>query len=505
MQFFNNINGRIERDCPHETISYSMRDSKGVLLDVKLDKLFGCKSNGIYIELGAFDGLTQSNTAFFEFYRSWSGILIEPSKHAYDLCCKNRPKSAVLNLCCVSSDYQQKTIMGDFNSNLMASVSGKRLYSQNLVEVNCCTLNNIIREHIPNKSIDLLSLDTEGYELSVLKGLDLSLNRPRFLLIEVYTSDYDKIVNYLCLHNYALHSNFSNYNFIDNPTWDGTHNDFLFYDEQCLPKIITGERLQEICDLYLGVETDFNFNPLISKQHLKHCYINSITQEFDNPTKIFCYTHNINMLASIIHLFKNDFILVTHNSDDEIRETDDVLNILNCGKLLKWFGQNICLEHEKLCFLPIGLANSQWPHGNLSAFNNIRVMSKSKSNDVYFNFHIQTNVIKRQPCFDILKNKLQWLDTIDPIENHKRLSTFRFCICPEGNGVDSHRLWECLYLNVIPIVIKSEFTSLLVKQNIPLVVLDSWENLNLNSLNYSDFDFESNSLQVLLDFSNYLQ
>jgi FkbM family methyltransferase len=490
-------------DSPVNQISYSLKDSKGLHFDLKLDSLFGAKKNGVFIELGAFDGLTQSNTAFFEFYRNWTGILIEPSKQSYDLCCANRPKSICLNLCCVSSEYTEKTIFGDFNSITMASVNGERLNSQNLVEVNCNTLNNIVRDHIPNKTIDLLSLDTEGYELNILKGFDLSVNRPKFLLIEVYKSDYDKITSYLSSFKYAMHSNFSNYNKVDNPIWDGTHNDFLFYDENKFCQIITGEKIQQICDIYLGFDDDFRFNPVIASQNFKHCNLNSLTKPFDNPQKIFCFSHRIDKLSSVIHLFQNDFILVTHNSDGEIRKCEDVVNILNCDKLLKWFGQNICFDHEKLCFLPIGLANSQWPHGNLSAFHNTRFSSTSKTNDVYFNFNISTNIIKRKPCYDILKNKLQWLATINPTENHKRLSTFRFCICPDGNGMDTHRLWECLYLNVVPIVIKNEFTNLLVKQNIPLVVLDSWENFDLNSLKYSDFDFESNSLQELLDFSNY--
>jgi hypothetical protein len=34
------------------------------------------KDNGFFIELGANDGLMQSNTAFFEFTRGWTGILI---------------------------------------------------------------------------------------------------------------------------------------------------------------------------------------------------------------------------------------------------------------------------------------------------------------------------------------------------------------------------------------------------------------------------------------------
>ena len=50
------------------------------------------------------------------------------------------------------------------------------------------------------------------------------------MLIEVYTRDYDAIVDFLKKNNYELHSNFSNYNKKAMPFWDGTHNDYLFVD-----------------------------------------------------------------------------------------------------------------------------------------------------------------------------------------------------------------------------------------------------------------------------------
>ena len=61
-------------------ISFSHCNSKKEKLDIKLDEIFDSKKNGFFIELGANNGLTQSNTAFFEKYRNWSGILIEPSR-----------------------------------------------------------------------------------------------------------------------------------------------------------------------------------------------------------------------------------------------------------------------------------------------------------------------------------------------------------------------------------------------------------------------------------------
>jgi FkbM family methyltransferase len=212
--------------------SYSLNDSKNIPLDIKLDNIFNKKENGFYIELGAFDGISQSNTAFFEFKRNWKGILIEPSKGSYELCKKNRPNSIVYNYCCVSNDYKEEYISGDFNNITMASVNGNRLKSNDLVSVQAKTLEKILTETINETiKIDFISIDTEGYEFEIIKGLNLDKFRPKYMLIEIYKQDYEKIYTYLINKNYILHSNFTNYNRNDNPIWDGTHNDFLFIDK----------------------------------------------------------------------------------------------------------------------------------------------------------------------------------------------------------------------------------------------------------------------------------
>lgn len=214
---------------------FSLTNNKGQYLDDILDtNIFNKKINGFFIELGGYDGITQSNTAFFEFYRNWKGILIEPSYDKYLECIKNRPLSKCYhNACSESSDI--KYLNGDWGS-LMSSVDGKRLNRNNLVkQVNAITLNEIIQNYIntnniSNLNIDLLSLDTEGYELNILHGLDLNKFRPNYMIIEVYNYDYDKIKNHLNNNNYELLMNISNYNKTDNQIWDGTHNDYLFKD-----------------------------------------------------------------------------------------------------------------------------------------------------------------------------------------------------------------------------------------------------------------------------------
>lgn len=210
---------------------YSHCDSKGIPLQKKLSDIIN-KESGFFIELGANDGLFQSNTAFFERELNWTGILIEPSLKGYEKCKKNRPKSISLNYACVSNEFNEDYILGDFNdNNPMGSINGKRNKTKNLVKVKAVTLEKILEDH-SNPIIDFLSLDTEGYELEILKGLNLEKNRPKYMLIEIYNVDFEKIVDYLTKHNYKLHSNLSNYNKIDNPVWDGSHNDYLFIDSK---------------------------------------------------------------------------------------------------------------------------------------------------------------------------------------------------------------------------------------------------------------------------------
>jgi hypothetical protein len=262
--------------------------------------------------------------------------------------------------------------------------------------------------------------------------------------------------------------------------------------------IISGEKIQQLADVYLGLDEDFTFNPVIREQQFKAMKFDVIINRFDNPAIVFCYTHRVGLLATKIDLFLNNFILITHNSDHGIHENDaNVLKILNNTKLQKWFGQNITFIHDKLHMIPIGIANSQWEHGIQNFNNHINI---EKKNDVYFNFNVTTNYNKRQNCYEILRTRLNWLENVTPRQNIERLAQYKFCICPEGNGFDTHRLWEALYVKTVPILLKSEYSQILAKYNVPMVVLESWNDLNIENLNYNDYDFENIVLKQILNF-----
>ncbi|MEX2546209.1 MAG: FkbM family methyltransferase [Chloroflexota bacterium] len=172
-------------------------------LDTKLESYLDI-DGGFFVEAGANDGIDQSNTAYFERRRGWSGVLIEPIPRLAEQCRANRPRSIVIETALVESDFPLSTIeMTD--CGLMSSVMGamrdetaraehlrvgaeiQGLSPVNLV-VRARTLDSILDQVKPDR-FDLLSLDVEGFELQVLRGIDLHRWAPKFVLVEARFRD----------------------------------------------------------------------------------------------------------------------------------------------------------------------------------------------------------------------------------------------------------------------------------------------------------------------------
>lgn len=185
-----------------------------------------------YIEIGANDGVSQSNTLALELCFGWRGILIEPSKAIFERLKKNRSarRNFLLQAACVSRDYPATTVEL-FYSNLMSVVSGlesdvpdarrhaeqgaKFLRSGDRVKTESApatTLDSALEIAMAPEKIGLLSLDVEGAEIEVLKGL--SLNRFRIEWILVECRDFPTMRAYLSEFGYLLEATLSQHDFL---------------------------------------------------------------------------------------------------------------------------------------------------------------------------------------------------------------------------------------------------------------------------------------------------
>ena len=222
---------------------------------------------------------------------------------------------------------------------------------------------------------------------------------------------------------------------------------------------VSGERFQNLCDAFCGTEEFLLYNPAFVFQIEKHVYLNKLDTEWDNPRYLFCFTACLPLFQERLHLLKNPFVLVSHNCDNNI--TEKFKTLADHPLLLKWFAQNLQFDHPKLHWLPIGIANEMWPHGNKDSLEYVLDFSFSipKEKDVYFFFALHTNEKERKSCKKILEDKQLKFGEVKPFVYYLQdLASHKFCISPPGNGIDCHRIWESFYFGTTPILLRNPFT-----------------------------------------------
>jgi hypothetical protein len=195
------------------------------------------------------------------------------------------------------------------------------------------------------------------------------------------------------------------------------------------------------------------------------------------------------------------FNLYFHNSDYGFEAKH--LCLCNISNLNKVYSQNLMiLPSIKVHPLPIGFANQMWDHGNIELISNCLKNTEAKSNSVYFFFDVHTNFQERSECYQIVTTKKLENQPKLPFKKYLQLlSTFEYAICPIGNGLDTHRFWECLYLKTIPICKRNIITEYYSKW-FPVFLLNDWNDLDISLLNYKNETWDNYSL---LDMNSMIE
>lgn len=243
-------------------------------------------------------------------------------------------------------------------------------------------------------------------------------------------------------------------------------------------------------------------------------------EELHNGYNIF-YTHIDNVYDFFNKKNENPFVLITHNSDGAISKNsnnskDILFDKLKIPKnLIKWYSQNVDVIFEKLESIPIGLENKKWFPEIRKEEKILNHTRKDKKNLLYINHNISTNPKERQSPYIIFSEK-PWVTLVNGGNGHmfddylENIVTHNFVLCPEGNGIDTHRLWETLYVGSIPIVKNCINTSFY--KDLPICFVDDWEEINenflhaeydrINSKNWNleklDFDFWKNKINTTI-------
>ena len=172
--------------------------------------------NGFYIEIGANDGVRQSNTLYLEKFKNWKGILVEPSKRYKNLIKNRKKKNYFFNVACCSFesvDKYKSLYYADLHTLSKNNINQKDLesfqkeaethFSGKVEEfkIEQIPLNELLIKSKAPEIIDFFSLDVEGDELNVLKGINFDDYKFKFLLIE---GDETEVTEFLLSKNYKV-------------------------------------------------------------------------------------------------------------------------------------------------------------------------------------------------------------------------------------------------------------------------------------------------------------
>lgn len=220
-----------------------------------------------------------------------------------------------------------------------------------------------------------------------------------------------------------------------------------------------------------------------------------LNEKFNDQVKendlIFCKHEFIQKLFFILD--KRDDLknlkLITRDSDCPINQ-----NLFNMKPkcISKWYAQNVEYDHKDLIPIPIGLAPEYYDSSYLTV-NSIDNASPKREKLLYINHRIETCPPYRMWIYDYFTNN-EWCTVDRPnldLENYKhRLNTHHFILCPRGNGIDTHRLWESMYLGIIPIVEDNiHYRKCLV--DLPAILVNSFKEVTYQFLLEKIEDFKN--------------
>lgn len=179
-----------------------------LLQDLWVAYELGEPRGGYFVEFGALDGRTSSNTLYLEQTLGWTGILAEPARAAHPYLSR---RAAHVDQRCVWVDSGQRLLFNEcrpVDHSTIDSYSGGDQHADSRrggtrYEVETVSLSDLLAHWQAPRRIDYLSVDTEGSELDILRAFDFAAWDVRLITVEHnYTARRDGLFELLTGHGF---------------------------------------------------------------------------------------------------------------------------------------------------------------------------------------------------------------------------------------------------------------------------------------------------------------
>lgn len=173
--------------------------------------------------------------------------------------------------------------------------------------------------------------------------------------------------------------------------------------------------------------------------------------------------------------------LITHNSD--LTYTDDINNLLLpfCYNI---YSINSISSNNKI---PLGFSDRLVP-----VIDGMSKEINKKENLIYLNFKIQ-HAIERKECFEFFSNK-NWVYVefdVPETDFYNKIKKSKYTLCPIGTGLDTHRFYESIYFDTIPIIKRNGLSDFHSK--FPCIIVNNWSEVTEDFL-INNYELNINKL-----------
>jgi len=160
------------------------------------------------------------------------------------------------------------------------------------------------------------------------------------------------------------------------------------------------------------------------------------------------------------------YIFIIHNSDRPFGQFELERLLPHANHI---YAINTTIFHPKLTTIPLGFVDKQLPF--LQSF---QPESVPRDYEIYVNFTRGTNQNKRQECLDTIEGRegVVYRTGLTVPEYYADLCRSKFVLCPEGTGIDTHRVYESLLCGATPVVLRNSLSHLYEK--LPVCIVEKW-------------------------------
>lgn len=238
--------------------------------------------------------------------------------------------------------------------------------------------------------------------------------------------------------------------------------------------------------------------------------INKLSGLHNGKTIIFCKTDFLHNEFEYIRTLPNKVILISGNSDYPILDHDTLVNKFDQpnnvwshnlhlppwkffqkipNNIEKWYAENLLCYHPKVEPLPLGLectydSNRKGHGGGYFERGSLkeRLLRRNSPNNpqkfIYANFTLNWHREHFKQVIDTV-DYIDWdIPNLSIEKFFDKILEYKMVLCPMGNGVDTHRLWEVLYAGRIPITGKvADFKIYDLYKQLPIIILDNISQL----------------------------